>query len=115
MARSLLLDSVVAAANAPDAAERIAALRPQLGDLASGVLDAPLPLPERLASARRTIADEQRRESASINFRVRLMLGVVTLIAAGMGVGIMAIARKTAFQAGVEYEVPDTALLPENN
>ena len=115
MARSLLLDSVVAAETAPDAAEKIAELRPQLGALASDVLDAPGPLADRVAAARRRVVDEQRRESASVNFRVRLMLGVVTLLTGGMGVGIMAMARKQAYQAGLEYEVPDTALLPENN
>ena len=115
MARSLLLDSVLAAENAPDAAEKIAALRPQLGALAPDVLDAPGPLAERVAAARRTVVDEQRRESASINFRVRLMLGIVTLLAGGMGAGIMAMAKKGAYQAGLEYEVPETALLPENN
>ena len=110
MARSVLLDDVLAAGTAPDAAQRMEALRPQLGSLASEVLDAPGTLSARVAEARRTIIEEQRRESGSIDFRVRLMLGVVTLIAAGMGAGIMALARRMTFQAAEQAHQPHDAL-----
>ena len=69
-------------------------LRQDLGDLAPAVLDGPGPLDTRIAAARRVIADETGREVASIGYRTRLMLGVVTFIAAALGAGIMALARR---------------------
>ena len=89
LARSAVLDQVL---EAPDAA---GGLRAGLGDLGPAVLDGQGALAERVGAARRVVADEQGREAASIGYRTRLMLAVVTVIAAGLGVGIMGLARRS--------------------
>ena len=71
-------------------------LRRDLGPLAETVIDAPGPLPVRIAQARRIIADEQGREAASVAYRVRLTLGVITVVAAALGVGILKLVRRNA-------------------
>lgn len=91
IARSALLDRALAADPA-----QLAAMRPVLGSLAPAVIDGPAPLPERIARARLVVADEQRREAASVDYRTRLMLGVVTLLAAALGAGILALTRRNA-------------------
>ena len=88
--RSAALDQVLTAAD-PAA---LARLRPELGELATPVLDGAGLLAERVGAARRVVANEQEREAASIGYRTRLMLGVVTVIAAALGAGIMALARR---------------------
>lgn len=90
LARSAALDQVL---DAPDAAAR-ERLRPVLDTLAASVLDGAGPLAVRVGAARKVVADEQEREAASIGYRTRLMLGVVTVIAGALGAGIMAIARR---------------------
>ena len=90
LARSATLDQVLAAKDAP----ALEHLRPALGPLARPVLDGSGPLSDRVASARTVVADEQRREAASITYRTRLMLGVVTALAAILGAGILGLERK---------------------
>lgn len=90
--RQAVLDRALTAPDAP-ALER---LRPALGPLAPAVLDRGGPLAERVAQARIVVADEQRRESASVGHRTRLMLGVITVLAAGLGAGILVLARRGA-------------------
>ena len=92
LSRGATLDALLAD---PDPAARLQAMRPALGTLAEP-LNAPGPLPARVAAARAQVAEEQRRESASVNYRVRLMICVVTLLAAALGGGIGALARKGA-------------------
>ena len=91
IARSAMLDGVLADA---DPAGRLARLEPTLGSLA-GPLKAPGPLAERVARARGLVQEEQGRETASLNYRIRLMLVVITLVATGVGGGILALARKS--------------------
>ena len=95
IARSALLDQVLADAAAPDAAARLSQLRPQLDTLAPAVLDGSGPLGDRVKAARAVVQDEQQREETSLAFRTRLMLAVVTLIAAALGAGILSLARRT--------------------
>jgi hypothetical protein len=59
------------------------------------VLDGTGPLPDRVKAARAVVEDEQRREEASLGFRVRLMLAIVTSLAALLAVGILGLARRT--------------------
>jgi hypothetical protein len=66
--------------------------------LAQTVLDGPGPLAERVAAARAVVLDEQQREESSVAYRIRLMLGVVTVLAACLGGGIVAIAARGAPQ-----------------
>ena len=94
MARGVLLDQVAADSVAADASVRLERLRPTLGALGGPVLDGPGPLTERIASARAVVQDEQQREESSLAFRTRLMLAVVTGLAAFLGAGILSIARR---------------------
>ena len=96
IARSALLDTALTTATAPDGTQRLEQLRPMLGELAKPVLDAPGPLADRVAKARLTVVDEQRREAASVGYRTRLMLAVVTILAAGLGAGILSIVQRNA-------------------
>jgi hypothetical protein len=102
MARSALLDRVLVESAAADGAARLERLRPALGGLATAVLDGPGALPERVAAARAVVLDEQRREEASVAYRIRLMLGVVTVIAAVLGGGILSIVGRGAAQAALD-------------
>lgn len=90
-ARTALIDRV-----AQSGADRtmIETLAPQLGSLAPLLLDEQTPLQERLARARALVAEEARREAASVSYRVRLMLGVVTVLAALLGCAILTQLRK---------------------
>jgi hypothetical protein len=105
MARSALLDTVISVSAAPDAAARLEELRPRLDSLAAAVLDGKGPLEDRVKTARAVVADEQRREEASLGFRVRLMLGVVTTLAAILGAGILGLARRTPAEAPAGNEL----------
>ena len=94
LARSATLDQVLAAEAGSDTA-RLERLRPVLGSLGSDVLDGTGPLADRVAAARAVVFDEERREAASVAYRTRLMLGVVTVLAAILGAGILGLARRT--------------------
>ena len=59
------------------------------------MLDGTGPLADRVAAARAVVFDEERREAASVAYRTRLMLGVVTVLAAILGAGILGLARRT--------------------
>ena len=93
-ARSALLDTALSTGAGADGAQRLEQLRPMLGDLGVLVLDGAGPLAERVAKARLVVVDEQRREAASVGYRTRLMLVVVTLLAAGLGAGILALVQR---------------------
>jgi hypothetical protein len=92
--RTGVLDQVLAADRAPDAAARLDALRPALGPDADAVLSGPGELWDRVAAQRRVVLDEQGREARSVTHRVRIMVGTVTLLAALVGAGIMALASR---------------------
>ena len=95
LARSATLDRALAVGNGPDAAARLEQLRPSLGSLGDAVLDGNGPLADRVTAARAIVLDEERREAASIAYRTRLMLCVVTILAAILGAGMLGLARRT--------------------
>jgi hypothetical protein len=94
--RTGVLDQVLAAARAPDAEARLATLRPALGPDADAVLSGPGDLWDRVAARRLVVLDEQGREARSVAHRIRIMVGIVTLMAALVGAGIMALASRRA-------------------
>lgn len=94
--RTGVLNDVLAAARAPDAAARLDALRPALGARADAVLSGPGDLWDRVAAERLTVLDEQGREARSVAHRIRVMVVVVTLMAGLVGAGIMALAQRRA-------------------
>lgn len=98
--RTAVLDQVLAAAQGPDAPAKLEALRPQLGEQAPLVLSGPGDLTARVATARAAILSEETREANSIGFRTRLMIVVVTVLAAGLGAGLLALAVRGAQREG---------------
>lgn len=97
LARSTALDTV--ASGVPTDPDGVRRLQAALGTAAPVVMEPGQPLPLRIAKARKIILDEEQHETASVAYRTRLMLGVVTLIAATLGAGIMALSRKSEAQA----------------
>ncbi len=92
--RTGVLNDVLAAARLPDAPARLAALRPALGPSADAVLSGPGELWDRVAAERVVVLDEQGREARSVAHRTRILVGIVTLMAALVGSGIMALAQR---------------------
>ena len=95
VARSALLDETLQASAFPDGPARLERLRPRLGSLGAAVLDGTGALADRIATARALVVDEQQRESSSLAYRTRLMLAVITTLAALLSVGILNLARRT--------------------
>ncbi len=94
--RTGTLDQVLAAARAPDAAARLAVLRPALGERADAVLSGPGELWDRVAAERAVVLDEQGREARSVAHRTRILVVIVTLMAGLVGAGIMALGQRRA-------------------
>jgi len=92
--RTGTLDKVLAAARTPDAAARLAALRPALGERADAVLSGPGELWDRVAAERAVVLNEQEREARSVAHRTRVLVIIVTLMASLVGAGIMALAQR---------------------
>ncbi len=98
--RTGTLDQVLAAARAPDASVRLEALRSALGERAGAVLSGPGDLWDRVAVERAVVLDEQGREARSVAHRTRIMVIIVTLMAALVGSGIMALAQRRTVPGG---------------
>ena len=92
--REAVLDQALALGRAGDRAG-LEALKPRLGDSAAAVLG--VGEIEALVAAERT-AQRARRiaEADEAGLRLKLMLGLVTLLAAGFGMGIMVAGRRVA-------------------
>lgn len=100
LARTAVLDGVLAESRQPDPA-RLATLRMMLGpDVGPRVLDGPGDLFDRVAAQRAVVLQEGEREERSVVYRIRLLVAVVTVIAALVGSGIMALSRRGAAGAG---------------
>jgi hypothetical protein len=86
LARDAALDDALATGGEHDALER---LRPQLDDSAASVIDGTGPLAARVASARTAMHAELLGEAAAVGNRLRMMIVVVTLLAAVFGAVIV--------------------------
>lgn len=94
LARTAVLDGVLAEERQPDPARR-ATLRMMLGpEVAPRVLDGPGELFDRVAAQREVVLREGTQEERSVVYRVRLLVAVVTVMAGLVGGGIMALARR---------------------
>ncbi len=82
LARETTLDQALAAGDAKAALEP---LRDRLDDSAATVIDGAGPLAARVAAARVAMRVSLQHEADAVGQRLRLMLGVVTLVAAGFG------------------------------
>lgn len=96
LARTAVLDGVLAESRQPDPARR-ATLRGMLGpDVGPQVLDGPGELFDRVAAQRTTVLEEGVRETRSVIYRIRVLVAVVTVAAGLLGAGIMALSRRSA-------------------
>ena len=87
LAREAALDAAGAAAQAPDLAAALARLAPQLGDSAKALAGADATnLPARIQAERVAMRARFQAETDAIVFRLRLVIALITLSAAGFGV-----------------------------
>ncbi len=96
LARDAALNNVLKAASAPDAASRLEALRPSLGDSADAVLTGTTPLPARVAAERTRMQAAFATDSHETGEHLRLVLAAFTIMGAAFGVAVLGLARKSA-------------------
>jgi len=97
LAREAALDAVLQAAEGPNAAASLAALRPALGESAAAVLDSDEgSLASRVRSARANMQAAFLAEEAALLRRMRLLIALVTATCALFGVVILRFAGKRA-------------------
>lgn len=97
LAREAALDTVLQAAEGPNAAASLAALRPALGESAAAVLDSDEgSLASRVRSARANMQAAFLAEEAALLRRMRLLIALVTATCALFGVVILRVAGKRA-------------------
>lgn len=73
-----------------------AAIGAVLGQSADEVLSGPGDLASRIARARTMVRAEAIEEARVVGARIRLLIGVVTVLAAGLGAGILLLASRPA-------------------
>ena len=94
LARTAVLDGVLAEARQPDAA-RQATLRMMLGpEVGPRVLDGPGDLFDRVAAQREVVLQEGVQEDRRVAYRIRVLVAVVTVTAGLVGSGIMGFAHR---------------------
>ncbi|MGI4940840.1 MAG: hypothetical protein ACRYHQ_09810 [Janthinobacterium lividum] len=94
LARTAVLDGVLAEGRQPDPA-RQATLRMMLGpEVGPRVLDGPGELFDRVAAQREIVLQEGAQEERSVVHRIRVLVAVVTVMAGVVGSGIMGLARR---------------------
>ena len=93
LVREDVLDRALVLGRAPGGAETLAGMRDELGTVADTVL-APGDLTTNVLAARAIVRSEELREGASVAYRVRLMLFMITLLAGLFGAGVMLFALK---------------------
>jgi hypothetical protein len=98
LARDAALDAAQAAAHGPDPAAALAALRPQLAESAEAIVPADgrigPDIDARIAAERAAMRTRLAQESDEVAHRTRLLLGVVTVMAAVFGVAILHMGRR---------------------
>jgi len=97
LARSAALDQALAVSAQPDAAARLEALRPALGDSADSVIKGPADtIVVRVADERARMFKAFGEDARDTGFRLRLVLAVFTAAAALIGVVILGVSRRSA-------------------
>ena len=89
--RDAVLDRALAAGDNKAALEP---LRDQLDDSAATVIDGTGPLPGRIAAARAAMRETMRTDAAAIGSRLRLELGVITVVAGAFGAAMLVAAAR---------------------
>jgi hypothetical protein len=95
-ARSVALDQALAASQAPDAAAKLAALRPLLDDSADHILAGGGSMADRVAVERARMLAAFGAEGRDIGVRLRLVIAVFTAACAVFGVAVLSIVRRAA-------------------
>ena len=95
-----LLDRILLAAQAPDPAPALAALRPEasaiLADQAAPVLDGPGPLATRVADARARLQTDFTAEAADVGFRLRIVICVFAVVGMLFGAIVLSVVQRSA-------------------
>ncbi len=86
LARETALDDAAEAARGPDPAAALAALAPRLDDSAAVLAGDAAGIESRITAARETSRAAFQAEAAIVAVRVRVMIGIVTLMGAVFGV-----------------------------
>jgi hypothetical protein len=94
-----LLDRVLLVGQAPDPAQALAALRPEvseiLGEQATPVLDGPGPLAVRVADARARLQTSFGAEAADVGFRLRIVICVFAAVGMLFGAMVLSVVRRS--------------------
>jgi hypothetical protein len=94
LARDEVLDEVLALSAQPHPEAALEALRPRLDDSAGAVLPPGGDMQARVAGERAAMRARFRLEADATAARVRLMIGIVTVMAAVFGAAILRFARQ---------------------
>jgi hypothetical protein len=93
MVRLHAIDQAVAAAQAPDSADREAALKPFLDDSADRLLSGAGTMESRAAAERRRVLEDFHSQSADYGLRLRVVIAAFTGAAALFAALILSVAR----------------------
>lgn len=93
LARDATLDEVLAATSRPDAQAAIEALRVRLDDSAPAILPVGPDIESRIAAERTAMRGRFTAEADAEARRLRLMIGIVTLMGAAFGATLLRIGR----------------------
>jgi hypothetical protein len=94
MARETALDAALQAARGPDPAGAIEALRDRLGESAEALLPVGGDMPARIAAERVAMRARLSAEAAAEASRLRLLIGIVTVMGAVFGAAVLHIGRR---------------------
>jgi hypothetical protein len=94
LARDAALDAAAVVATGPDPQAAITAMKPQLGRSADALLPVGADLPARIVRERAAMRARFLEQESATGRQVRLMIGVVTVMAAVFGVAILAISGR---------------------
>jgi hypothetical protein len=96
MARDVALDAVLEAAQAPDPAAAVAALRPRLAESAEAVLPLGGDLAGRVARERAAMHARLQSEAAATGTSLRWLISIVTVMGAAFGVALLGMSARRA-------------------
>jgi hypothetical protein len=96
LARDAALNQVLAASKSPDAAARLAALRPALGDSADRVLGGPGEITVKVETERARMLVAFGDDARDTGMRLRLVLAIFTAAGAFFGAAVLGIVRRGA-------------------
>ena len=96
LARNAALDEVLQAAGSPNAAAKLATLRPALGDSAQHVLGGAGDMVAKVAVERARMWMAFGEDARDTGVRLRLVLAIFTVAGAAFGAAVLGIVRRSA-------------------